>query len=290
MAKRTSRKAKRSSRRRTSRRNGYGRGYAADPRWITARFDGIDDEGNKVRKGDEVLYWPSTKRVQTGQKAKDAWRRFLSEKGDEEGTPFASNPRAARPGMDPIGYPGYADQVDSSRSLGVPPMSKSEYKRAVIAKIGRAAWDEHVVNQLGRRYVEGTGKKLGANGRKRTSRRNASFDQTYYVRMDPEDVWKTYHLPVSQEMVLHAPRSMKVSARMTLPEARKVVRWYLADPAQPFDRLEIARFAGTGWVGKSFVSMLEEQWGRRPKKGGGFTISQYQGLAGYRRLRGRKSA
>lgn len=96
MAKRTSRKAKRSSRKRTSRRNGYGRGYAADPRWISARFDGIDDEGNRVRKGDEVLYWPSTKRVQTGQKAKDAWRRFLSEKGDEEGTPYASNPRRKR--------------------------------------------------------------------------------------------------------------------------------------------------------------------------------------------------
>lgn len=79
--------------RRNPRRNGYGRSYGGDPRWMSARFDGIDDEGNKVRKGDEVLYWPSTKRVQTGEKAKAAWRRFLSEKGDEEGTPYASNPR-----------------------------------------------------------------------------------------------------------------------------------------------------------------------------------------------------
>jgi len=74
-------------------RNGYGRSYGGDPRWITARFDSVDDEGNKVRRGDEVLYWPSTKRVMTGAKAKDAWQRFLSEKGDEEGTPYARNPR-----------------------------------------------------------------------------------------------------------------------------------------------------------------------------------------------------
>lgn len=125
---------------------------------------------------------------------------------------------------------------------------------------------------------------------RRTSRRNASFDQTYYVRLAGDDVWTLYHLPITQEIVVHPPRTMKISARMTLPEARKVVRWYLADPAAPVDRLEIARFAGTGWAGKSFVSMLEEQWGRRKKKSGGFTVSQYQGVAGYRRLRGRKSA
>ena len=72
-------------------RNGYGRSYGGDPRWMTARYDGTDDQGNRVRKGDEVLYWPSTKTMMTGQRAKDAWLRFLSEKGDEEGMPFAMN-------------------------------------------------------------------------------------------------------------------------------------------------------------------------------------------------------
>lgn len=72
-------------------RNGYGRSYSGDPRWMTARYDGTDDQGNRVRKGDEVLYWPSTKKMMTGQRAKDAWLRFLSEKGDEEGMPFARN-------------------------------------------------------------------------------------------------------------------------------------------------------------------------------------------------------
>ena len=74
-------------------KNGYGRSYSGDPRWMTARYDGTDDQGNRVRKGDEVLYWPSTKKMMTGQRAKDAWLRFLSEKGDEEGMPFARNGR-----------------------------------------------------------------------------------------------------------------------------------------------------------------------------------------------------
>jgi hypothetical protein len=60
---------------------------------MTARYAGVDDEGNPVRKGDEVLYWPSTRRMMTGTKAQEAWRRFLSEKGDEEGSPYARNPR-----------------------------------------------------------------------------------------------------------------------------------------------------------------------------------------------------
>ena len=72
-------------------RNGYGRSYSGDPRWMTARYDGTDDQGNRVRKGDEVLYWPRTKKMMTGQRAEDAWLRFLSEKGDEEGMPFARN-------------------------------------------------------------------------------------------------------------------------------------------------------------------------------------------------------
>lgn len=78
----------------------YRSSRSRDPRWLRARFDSIDNEGNRVRKGDEVLYWPLTRTVMSGQKAKDAWRRFLSEKGDEEGIPFASNP-ALRCAMSP---------------------------------------------------------------------------------------------------------------------------------------------------------------------------------------------
>ena len=92
----TANKRKRGSKRVS--KNGYGRSrygssYSGDPRWMTARYDGTDDQGNRVRKGDEVLYWPSTKKMMTGAKADAAWRDFLSAKGDEEGMPFARNSR-----------------------------------------------------------------------------------------------------------------------------------------------------------------------------------------------------
>jgi GH18 family chitinase len=72
---------------------GYGRGYGqvlrGDPRWMDAKYPGTDSKGNPFKKGEKVLYWPSTKTFMTGKDAQDAWRNFQSEKGDEEGNPYA---------------------------------------------------------------------------------------------------------------------------------------------------------------------------------------------------------
>lgn len=66
---------------------GYGRSYRGDPFWMKAKYPGVDDKGRPFRRGEEVLYWPLSKSFQTGEDAKDAWRRFQSEKADEEGLP-----------------------------------------------------------------------------------------------------------------------------------------------------------------------------------------------------------
>ena len=75
---------------------GYGSSYKGDPRWMDAKYPGVDSKGNSFRKGEEVLYWPSTKTFMTGPEAKDAWQRFLSERGDEEGNPYARAASAKR--------------------------------------------------------------------------------------------------------------------------------------------------------------------------------------------------
>ena len=102
--------------------NGYGRSrygsYSNDPRWMAAKYPGVDSEGKSFRKGDEILYWPSTKTVMTGATAKDAWRRFLSEKGDDEGSPFASNPRRKRTSRNPKLYEVWQKSM-SARRRGV---------------------------------------------------------------------------------------------------------------------------------------------------------------------------
>jgi hypothetical protein len=75
---------------------GYGSSYKGDPRWMEAKYPGVDSKGNSFRKGEEVLYWPSTKTFMTGPEAKAAWQKFLSEKGDEEGNPYARAASAKR--------------------------------------------------------------------------------------------------------------------------------------------------------------------------------------------------
>jgi len=73
---------------------GYGRTLSNDPRWMKAKYPGVDGLGRSFARGDDVLYWPSTKTFMTGAEAKAAWHKFLSEKGDEEGMPYA---RSASP-------------------------------------------------------------------------------------------------------------------------------------------------------------------------------------------------
>jgi hypothetical protein len=73
------------------RRSGFrSSSYSGDPRWITAKYAGVDAHGKPFKKGEEVLYFPNGKKFYTGAEADRAWREFLSAKGDEEGMPYAS--------------------------------------------------------------------------------------------------------------------------------------------------------------------------------------------------------
>jgi len=70
---------------------GRRRAYSNDPRWISAKYNGIAEDGTRFRKGDRVLYYPSTKTFYVGQDAERNWKDFLSAKGDEEGIPYAED-------------------------------------------------------------------------------------------------------------------------------------------------------------------------------------------------------
>lgn len=58
--------------------------YAGDPRWITAKYAGIDAKGTPFAKGDQVFYFPSGKRLYAGAAGDEASRRFESERADED--------------------------------------------------------------------------------------------------------------------------------------------------------------------------------------------------------------
>ncbi len=58
--------------------------YAGDPRWITAKYAGIDAGGTAFSKGDRVFYFPSTRGIYSGQAGLDASNRFESERADED--------------------------------------------------------------------------------------------------------------------------------------------------------------------------------------------------------------
>jgi len=60
------------------------RTYSNDPRWIRAKYPGVAVDGTSFNKGDEVLYWPRTKKIMVGKQAKEAWREFESLAADEE--------------------------------------------------------------------------------------------------------------------------------------------------------------------------------------------------------------
>jgi len=65
-------------------RQRYASSYAGDPRWITAKFAGIDAKGTPFRKGEQVFYFPSGKRIYAGAAGEEASRRFESERADED--------------------------------------------------------------------------------------------------------------------------------------------------------------------------------------------------------------
>jgi len=73
------------------RRSGFrSSSYSGDPRWITAKYAGVDAKGRAFKKGEEVLYYPNGKKIYSGPEAEKMWREFLSAKGDEMGMPYAS--------------------------------------------------------------------------------------------------------------------------------------------------------------------------------------------------------
>jgi len=61
----------------------YGKRYSRDPYWTTAKFDSTTKDGQQVRRGDRIFYYPSTKTVLVGEKAEQAARDFQSAAFDE---------------------------------------------------------------------------------------------------------------------------------------------------------------------------------------------------------------
>lgn len=56
---------------------------SGDPRWIIAKWPGKDKEGKEFKKGDMVLYYPNSKTILSGEKAKAEWKKFESAVQDE---------------------------------------------------------------------------------------------------------------------------------------------------------------------------------------------------------------
>jgi hypothetical protein len=69
-----------------SRRFHYsGQTYAGDPRQISARFDSSCSKCNcKLKKGDEIFYWPSNRKAYCFTCGESDYLQFLSSKADEE--------------------------------------------------------------------------------------------------------------------------------------------------------------------------------------------------------------
>ena len=57
--------------------------YSNDPRWIMAKYPGVDKHGTVFLKGDRVLYYPKGRHIVAGERAEQAWRDFASHVFDE---------------------------------------------------------------------------------------------------------------------------------------------------------------------------------------------------------------
>jgi hypothetical protein len=57
--------------------------YRGDPYWTTAKFNSTDANGNAVKKGDRIFYYPRTRTVLTGAAAEKASAEFQSAAADE---------------------------------------------------------------------------------------------------------------------------------------------------------------------------------------------------------------
>jgi hypothetical protein len=54
-----------------------------DPYWTVAKFDSVTGNGDKVKKGDRIFYYPRTREVLVGEKAEQASRDFNAACFDE---------------------------------------------------------------------------------------------------------------------------------------------------------------------------------------------------------------
>lgn len=59
--------------------------YRDDPRWMEARYAGVDSDGNPFSKGTRVFYYPNSRTFLTGEKAEQASRDFAAARFDEDG-------------------------------------------------------------------------------------------------------------------------------------------------------------------------------------------------------------
>lgn len=57
--------------------------YSRDPRWIEARYPGVDQDGNPFEVGDRVFYYPLSRTFLTGEAAEKAAREFAAAAQDE---------------------------------------------------------------------------------------------------------------------------------------------------------------------------------------------------------------
>ena len=57
--------------------------YSRDPYWTTAKFNSTDANGNAVKRGDRIFYYPATKTVLTGPAADKASADFAGAAADE---------------------------------------------------------------------------------------------------------------------------------------------------------------------------------------------------------------
>ena len=54
-----------------------------DPRWLTAKWAGIDHKGNKFAAGTKVFYYPRTRKFLQGEDAEQASRDFAAAAFDD---------------------------------------------------------------------------------------------------------------------------------------------------------------------------------------------------------------
>lgn len=50
--------------------------YSNDPKWIKAKYAGIDKNGTAFNAGDNIFYYPLTKQILAGDAAKEAAADF----------------------------------------------------------------------------------------------------------------------------------------------------------------------------------------------------------------------